>query len=397
MRFVFAALCLSITAFAHAEVLRVGPDQTYTRIADAAKAARDGDTVEILPGEYRGDVAVWTQHRLTIRGSGERPVLIADGKDAEGKAIWVIRNGDFHIANIEFRGARVADGNGAGIRLEGGRLEVVDAVFIDNQNGILTANHEDIELHVRDSLFAQAPRQQNPLPHLIYVGRIGHFSISGSRFHGGYYGHLIKSRARRSDIRYNLIYDGPGGEASYEIDLPNAGLAYLIGNLIGQSAATHNPVVVAYGAEGKAWPGSALYLSHNTLLSDYLPGAWFLRSWRDHLPPNTEVVGVNNLTVGLGAFTLAASGQFSGNWPALAFQLGGVDILDFSVPADSLLRRVSATAAAGGGSGGGESLVPTAEFRLPIGTAPLAAPAHWVAGALQASDYAVHIDPTHAR
>ncbi len=49
-------------------------------------------------------------------------MLIADGKSAEGKAIWVIRNGDFHIENIEFRGARASDRNGAGIRFERGKL-----------------------------------------------------------------------------------------------------------------------------------------------------------------------------------------------------------------------------------------------------------------------------------
>lgn len=391
MRLAAFAFCLLASLPACADLLRVGPGQAYTRIADAAAAARDGDTVEILPGEYRGDVAVWRQKRLAIVGSGERPVLIADGESAEDKAIWVIRNGDFRISNIEFRGARVADGNGAGIRLEGGRLEVDDAVFIDNQNGILTANRTDIELRVRNSLFAQAPRQHSPLPHLIYVGRIGHFEVSGSRFHGGHYGHLIKSRAQRSDLRYNLIYDGPGGEASYEIDLPNGGLVHLIGNVIGQSATSHNPVVIAYGAEGKAWPDSALYLSHNTLVSERLPGAWFLRVWREHLPAKPEVVGVNNLTVGPGAFTLAARGRFSGNWAALAFQLGGVDILDFSLPAASLLRRFSLTADAG--SGGGESLVPAAEFQLPIGTRALAAPAHWVPGALQGADYAVQANP----
>lgn len=386
MRLTLLSLSLLLASPACADLLRVGPGQPYTRIADAAKAARDGDTVEILPGEYRGDVAVWPQKRLTIIGRGERPVLIADGADAEGKAIWVLRGGDFHISNIEFRGARVADGNGAGIRLEGGKLEISAAAFIDNQNGILTANDESIELRIRDSMFAQAPQQQSPLPHLLYVGRIGHLEVSGSRFHQGHFGHLIKSRARRSDIRYNLIYDGPGGQASYEIDLPNGGLAHLVGNVIGQSAGSHNPVVVAYGAEGKVWPQSALYLSHNTLISERLPGAWFLRTWREHLPASTEVVGVNNLTVGLGAFTLAASGRFSGNMPAIAMQLGDVSILDFTLAADSLLRRWHIAS-----EPDDPALIPTAEFQLPIGTRPLAIPAHWVPGALQGTDYAPQV------
>lgn len=362
-----------------AAVIRVGPGEAFTRIADAAKAARDGDIVEILPGEYRGDVTVWNQKRLLIRGIGERPVLIADGKNAEGKAIWVIRNGDIQIENIAFHGARASDGNGAGIRFERGRLEVRDSHFVDNQTGILTANFEDAELIIRDSLFAQAPRQTQPLPHLLYVGRIARFEISGSRFHQGYHGHLLKSRARHNDIRYNLLFDGPAGEASYEIDLPNGGLAFVIGNIIGQSAHTQNPVVVSYGAEGEAWPESALYLSHNTLLSDRLTGTWFLRTFTDRLPSNVEVLGINNITAGIGAFTLAASGEFRGNVPLPPGGLLAPDALDFRPRGAKLLRSLTTPV----GSARGVSLVPEAEFALPIGTRPLAPSPNGLPGALQ--------------
>ena len=99
-------------------MLLVGPGAPIARIADAARLAHDGDTVEILPGEYHGDVAVWTQKRLTIRGVGRAPTLVADNQSAEGKAIWVFREGDFLVENITFRGARVADLNGAAIRFE---------------------------------------------------------------------------------------------------------------------------------------------------------------------------------------------------------------------------------------------------------------------------------------
>ncbi|HEY2816246.1 MAG TPA: hypothetical protein VGK44_03825, partial [Casimicrobiaceae bacterium] len=123
-----------------AAVLRVGPGAPINRISDAARIARDGDTVEILPGNYTGDVAVWTQKKLTIRGVGSMPTLIADNHSAEGKAIWVFRNGDFVVENIAFTGARVAELNGAGIRFEQGRLQVVRCQFSDNENGILTGN-----------------------------------------------------------------------------------------------------------------------------------------------------------------------------------------------------------------------------------------------------------------
>lgn len=294
-------LATSLSA-AHAATLRVGPGEQITRIAAAAKLAKDGDTIEILPGEYRGDVTVWEQKQLTIRGIGQRPVLIADGKSAEDKAIWVIRNGDIRIENFEFRGSRVPAGNGAGIRFEGGKLTLRDCAFIDNQMGILTSNDKTAELVIENSRFADAPRQMHSLPHLLYVGQIAAVRIAGSSFENGYRGHLIKSRARRSDIRDNHIVDGPNGEASYEIDLPNGGISHITGNTIGQSAKTQNPVLISYGAEGNVWPDNALTLRNNTLGSDLLPGGWFLRVHADKFPTPPRLDIGDNETKGIGIF-----------------------------------------------------------------------------------------------
>ena len=209
------ALVVLGACVASAATIRVGPAERVHTIAQAAALAQDDDVVEIAPGDYLGDVTVWTQKRLTIRGVGQRPVLRAAGKIAEGKAIWVIRNGDFSISNIEFRDARVDDGNGAGIRFERGELSIVRCGFFNNQVGLMTSNFADAELSIADSIFAEAPRQKSPLPHLVYVGQISVLRVTGSRFHSGYFGHLLKSRARLSDLRYNLLVDGAAGRASY--------------------------------------------------------------------------------------------------------------------------------------------------------------------------------------
>ncbi len=65
---------------------------------------------------------------------------------AEGKGIFVIKGGNVTIENLGFFGARVRDRNGAGIRLERGRLKVVRCVFEGNENGILTSNNSSVEL-----------------------------------------------------------------------------------------------------------------------------------------------------------------------------------------------------------------------------------------------------------
>ena len=358
------------------------PQGEVPTIAEAARIARDDDVVEILPGEYRGDVAVWVQKRLTIRGVGDTPVLIASGHSAEGKAIWVFRNGEFVVENVAFEGARVAGRNGAGIRFERGKLTVRRCRFTDNENGLLVANFPDSELVIEDSQFSRAPRDRGSLKHLLYVGRIARFTLTGSRFHQGFEGHLVKSRARENYVAYNLLYDGPEGMAAYELEFPNGGIAHVVGNVIGQSAATTNPAVVSYGAEGEFWDRNALYLVNNTLLSDRTEGAWFLRVFSDRLPGDTDVVAVNNLTVGLGIFTLGARGRYERNFPVLASALGDVATLDFRLGAHSLLRNAGTTPPVVDG----RSLAPVAEFKLPFGTAPLGLHDGWAPGAFQSTD-----------
>lgn len=359
--------------------LVVGPREKITTISEAAKRARDGDVIEIRSGEYRGQPAVWTQNDLVIRGSGKRPVLAAAGKSAEGKALWVIRGGKVRVENLEFRGARVKNGNGAGIRFERGHLTVHRCAFVDNEMGILTANTPDMTLAVSDSEFADAPRDDKDVHHLLYVGAIGKLVLTGSRFANGHRGHLVKSRARENDVRYNLLADGPDGGASYELEFPNGGVAYVIGNLIAQSATTDNPTLVSYGAEGPRWPDNALYFAHNTLVNDRHSGATFLKLWTEKLPGNVEAWVINNLTVGNGDLFPPPHGRFEGNPSAPRGELIDYAGLPARLKPDSPLRgsvRIP-------GKARDEDLLPSAEFAFPAGSRPTQPASSLAPGALQ--------------
>lgn len=374
-----ACLLIALAASAApAATWTAGPDGAPMSFQQALARAADGDTIELAPGTYKGQVGVVAQRRLTIRGVGERPVFDADGAHAEGKAIWVVRDGDITIENVEFRSARVPDGNGAALRFEKGRLLLRRCRLVDNQNGLLTGNDGAAELVIQDSEFARAPQVEGSLPHLLYAGRIGRLEVTGSRFHQGFEGHLIKSRARSTRIAYNLIVDGAGGGASYEIDLANGGDAVVVGNIVAQSRQTQNPVVIAYGAEGRVWDRNRLLLSHNTLVSDF-PLAWFLRAWPDKLGAGTTIRAVNNLTVGAGLFALGASGDFDGNRWTWASSLEDPGALAFELARDSRLRG----SAEDPRTLAGDEALPAAEFKLPIGTRPLAPPSAWSPGALQ--------------
>lgn len=272
--------------------LEVGPSKKIPTIAQAAKIARSGDTIVVEAGVYAGDVAVFTQDKLTIRGGGGRVRLNANGASAEGKAIWIVRGGDITVENFEFVGARASAHNGAGIRFEKGRLVLRNCLFRDNENGILTAGDKAAELEVENTEFDRNGTVEG-YGHQLYAGEIASLKVTGSYFHRAVGGHLLKSRAAKNVIMHNRLTDEAGGEASYELEFPNGGQAYVVGNLVGQSATTQNPVIVAIGLEGYRWPKNELYLVNNTLVDGRPAEGYFLRA-----APGLQVLkAMNNLLV----------------------------------------------------------------------------------------------------
>jgi hypothetical protein len=375
--------CAFITGPAAAASIVIGPERQPATFIEALERAGEGDEIVVLPGTYKGVTAVIAHKKLTIRGQGERPVFLYDGKLADGRAMFVVKGGEVRLENLEFRGARGADGDGAGVRFESGRLQVVKCVFFDNQHGLVTGNARDAELTILESIFARAPHEVGGLNHLLYVGPIASFTLTGSRLHGGFEGHLVKSRAKESLLLYNMIRDGSDGEASYEVDLPNGGRATLIGNIIGQSPRSQHPVLISYGSEGKLWDDNALVLSHNTLISEGWRPGWFVRVHADRVPGMADVQALNNLIVGSGIFelgVLGSRGRFEGNRPATLGMLADVTTGAFELPPDSLWRgRVPDPRTALG-----RDLSPKAEFDWPAIVRGIPADrARWAPGAFQ--------------
>ena len=275
-------------------VLSVGPDRKIKTISAAAKMAGNHAIIEVDAGEYAGDVAVWSQDQLLIRAVGGRVKLVAAGASAEGKAIWVIRGNQVSVEGFDFSGARVPSKNGAGIRFEKGQLTVRDCTFTNNENGILTGNAPDLELRIENSEFGFNGHGDGQ-SHNLYAGTIAHLSVTGSYFHHAKVGHLLKSRAAINYIVNNRLVDETGGRASYELEFPNGGVAYVVDNVIGQSTTTENPHLISFGVEGYKWPRNELYLQNNTLINP-LPDGVLLR-----VSPGADAVqSLGNVLVGSG-------------------------------------------------------------------------------------------------
>ena len=311
MRFVILVIAAVVLAIgSHAgQTIQVGPNRAVKTIAEASQLAQDGDTVEVDAGSYRGDVAVWKQNDLYVRAVGGRVRLLADGAAAESKAIWVVRAGQVTVDGFDFEGAKVPDRNGAGIRFEMGRLTVRNCSFTHNEMGLLTSNNGRSGLVIENSEFSQNGRPDGH-NHNLYVGSIASLSVTGSYFHHGVTGHLLKSRASQNRIMYNRLTDEIGGHASYELEFPDGGIAYVVGNIIGQSRKTENSALISFGAEGYKWPNNELYLVHNTLIDGSLFGGRFLRVKSGA----TVIKGVNNLLVGSAPLEAGGLGEFINNF-----------------------------------------------------------------------------------
>ncbi|OAJ69585.1 hypothetical protein A7976_04815 [Methylobacillus sp. MM3] len=308
MRFlVCGSLLLAISGFfnaADAATLQVGVGKKYLSPSIAAKYTRDGDIVEIDAGVYPKDVALWKHNNLTLRGVGGMAHMQADGASVAGKGIWLIKGNNITIENIEFSGARVRDRNGSGVRAEGTGLTIRNCYFHDNQNGILTGSNKNSDIVVENSEFANNGAGDGKT-HNMYIGAVRSFTLKYSYSHHSRIGHTVKTRAQTNYILYNRITDEYDGNSSYNIDISNGGIAYVIGNLVQQGQISENSGIISYGAEGLKYDANEFYLVNNTVVNDRPQGGAFV-----FVKPGTNPARiVNNLFIGRGVINAAGAEQ----------------------------------------------------------------------------------------
>lgn len=370
----------------------VGPGKTYGKPCAAFAAAADGDTIEIdAAGSYAGDVCIFKKNKLTIRGVGGKAKIDAAGKNAGGKGIWVIQGNDTVVEDVELFGAAVADQNGAGIRQEGNNLTVRRVFFHDNENGILGGGDNTSVVIVEDSEFARNGYGDGQ-SHNMYIGEVKSFTLRGSYSHNAKVGHLVKSRALENNILYNRLTDETG-TASYELDLPQGGKSYVIGNIIQQSASTDNYGLISFAREPKRNPDTALFAVNNTFFNSRGSGI-FVAVAADV----STVVLRNNIFAGPGTVTDLASAVKDNNYigdpmflnaAAYDFHLkAGSPAIDKGVPAGTgsgrslealcqyvhptraMLRKNVGTADQGGFELGGETTTPCGATSSPGDAGP---------------------------
>ena len=264
-----ATLGLLIAHSAAGATLEVGPGKKYEAPSGAAAAAQDGDRIVIAPGEYF-DCAIWRANNLVIEGAGPGKTVITD-KTCAGKAIFVMDGNNVTVRNLTLARARVPDFNGAGIRGEGGSLTVDHVDFINNQNGILTADLPQATIIVRDSNFIRNGTCEGGggCAHGLYVNRAKLLRVERSKFAETKEGHQIKSRAERTEVIGCDISDGPNGTSSYTVELPDGGAIVMRDTHIEKGPKSENhTAAVMIGAEGVTQRTPEITLTNNVFQVD---------------------------------------------------------------------------------------------------------------------------------
>jgi hypothetical protein len=362
-RTIIASAMLGIAASASAATLSVGPGQTYATPCRAFAAAAAGDLVQIYAATYTGDVCGIYAHNLIIRGVGGRPKIDAGGKNAMGKATWVVVGNNITIENVEMVGAKVPDLNGAALRLEGTGFTLRGSFLHDNENGILSGSNLNSDVMIERTEFGHNGYGTGQT-HNLYIGNVRKLTFRYNYSHDAIVGHNLKSRARTNYVLYNRFSSlAPGqtgstlaGQPSYEIDLPNAGESYIIGNVIQQPAANQNPNMVAYGEEGASNPSHNLYVINNTFLNDDTARGNFVLVGSGVTKP---ILLQNNIFGGIGTLSNQAAAVSKTNYRSVAPGFVNRSTYDLRPTANALVIDAGS---APGYSSTGFSMTPVAEY-----------------------------------
>ncbi len=276
--------------------------QGFGRLQEAVDAIGDSaGTIRIAPGTHR-DCAVQSAGQIAF-AAVEPGTAIFDGVTCEGKAALVLRGAGARVEGLVFQNLRVPDGNGAGIRLERSDLDVVNTLFRNSEEGILTHDDPEATLTIDRSTFSRLGRCDRGLScaHSVYTGIWGKVVVTRSRFEKGSGGHYFKARAIAVDISDNSFDDSQGTGTNYLIDLPSGSIGRIANNLLVQGRNKENySALIAVAAEERKNPSAGLVVQGNraTHPADLGRRTVFVADWSGE----ALALGANDLQTGLVRF-----------------------------------------------------------------------------------------------
>ncbi len=261
--FAVAAFFMALVPCAHAATFEVGAGKKFANPSAALAAAGSGDHILIYAGDYF-DCGTIAGDNITVEGVGDSTKVSLTDKACGGKALLVIDGSNITVKNLTLTRARVPDGNGAGIRAEGGNLTVDGVHFINNQDGILAADNPATTIIVRNSEFTKNGICGAACSHGIYANHIALLHVDHSIFRATKDGHDIKSRAARTEVDTCDIANGPDGTGSYMIEAPEGGSVVVRNSTLVKGPHAANHTAIAIGTEGVTQPTPEITIENNS-------------------------------------------------------------------------------------------------------------------------------------
>ena len=198
-----------------AEVLKVGPEETYKTLLDLPRRFEPGDVIELQPGIYR------QFRQLPNAGTPENPVVIKcavkwactlDGGDFNfaftPRAAFEVPNGAYTFQDIDFRNISNGGQNASAIRciagqciIEGNRIRNVSMGIHGTAPTLTIIRHNDIQWNGFGNN-----------SHQIYLSGGENAIIEDNIIAHTVGGMNVKVRTRLATIRRNTILDSRDGE-----------------------------------------------------------------------------------------------------------------------------------------------------------------------------------------
>lgn len=278
--------------------------QGFANLQDALMSVRGQDaTILIAPGTYR-QCAIQQAGHITFRAI-QPGTVIFDGTPCEGKAALVLRGAGSTVDGIIFRNLRVPDGNGAGIRIEIGDLNVTNSMFLDSQEGILGGTDAASSITIDHSTFAGLGQcDETPdCAHSIYLASTGVARVTNSRFERGHGGHYVKLRVPNVVITDNSFDDSQGHKTNYMIDLPDGATGLIARNTFVQGPDKENwGGLIVVAAEHRTYRSAGLRVEDN--VASLAPGQSKSPAFVADVSHEHLVIGTNRLGPGIKPFEL---------------------------------------------------------------------------------------------
>lgn len=258
--------------------------RSFASLQEAVTAIGAGrGTIRIAPGTY-GECAIQNEGHVAFVAVTPGTATF-EGRACEDKAALVLRGRSAEVRGLTFRRLYVPDGNGAGIRLEKGDLNVSETLFADSQCGILSADDPAGTVSIDRATFSGlGKRPDGNGAHGLYIGGYGTLKVTRSRFERGRNGHYLKSRAARIEITDSSFDDSRGTETNYHIDLPNGAVGRIAGNTFAQGSNKENyGTLITVAPEGAQQPSDGLVIEGNRawVVPGFQWNTTFVGNWSD--------------------------------------------------------------------------------------------------------------------